>query len=322
MKIRRLIAAMAATIVSVSCLMTNAYATNMQPRVDLSSTGAICYGENTSTDVEIISSRIVNQDDKNCNILNLNVGAKVSLSNIFKLADGYDFGDFTYKIDDGEGDKPNALKIVKSSGKYYIKAVKEQPYNFLRIYYKKEHIASVEISVDNSYKSASKISVSSKTVKTGQEVTLKGITSSKKYADCCWIIVGDSNWELPAAWYVNWNCKKSEWGKATLSFNDFGTVKVYCLSPNGKLRKVTLNITEEIYDKNSIYPDRRYFYDKNNNNAEIGYLKPDGTIVITNSKYEYFAKKYKYSNEKGCFWYVYDGQVLDVNPKTSAFYFK
>lgn len=305
MKFKRLIAAVMAAATMFSVMSVNAGAA--QPEVDLSTSGAIYYDEDTTTDVEIISSRIIDMNDRNCNIICLNVGAKVSLNNIFKLADGYELGDFTYEVTDLQGDKTGALKIVKSSGKYYLKAVSKRLYNYLRIYYKKKMVASICINVGDNYKNASKVTVSTKSPKIGQEITLKGITSNKKYADCSWIIVGDSSWELPAAWYVDWNIDKSKWGKATLSFNDFGEVKIYCLSPNGKLKKVEINISEETYDDSVNYPDKTWFYDRVRE-EKVGYIKSDGSIVITNDYYENFASSkfdiFAYSWEKKCFYNI------------------
>lgn len=187
--LKKLIAAVMAVTTMFSVMSVNVGAA--QPEAHISSTGAVYYDENTSTDVEIISSRIVNQEDKNYNKIKLNVGAKVYLGNIFKLADGYDFDDFTYKITDGNGDKTEALKIVKSSGKYYLKAVSERICNNIKVFYKKKLVATQEIWVSNDYESASKVSVSTKKPKIGQEITLKAITSNNKYADCSWIIIGE-----------------------------------------------------------------------------------------------------------------------------------
>jgi len=312
MKFKRLIAAVMAVTTMLSVMSVNAGAA--QPEAHISSTGAVYYDENTSTDVEIISSRIVNQEDKNYNKIKLNVGAKVYLGNIFKLADGYDFDDFTYKLSDSAGDELKRIKLVKSSGKYYIKAVDEGILNYIRVFYKKKLVAAVRVDVSNDYKSASKVTVSTKSPKIGQEITLKGITSNKKYADCSWIIVGDSSWELPAAWYVDWNIDKSKWGKATLSFNDFGEVKIYCLSPNGKLKKVEINISEETYDDSVNYPDKTWFYDRVRE-EKVGYIKSDGSIVITNDYYENFASSkyltFAYSWKKKCFYNIFNPGTAD-----------
>lgn len=276
-----------------SALSVNAGAAYCQPEAHVSTTGTVYYDENTSTDVDIISSRILNPGlHGNSNYtgyfdINLNVGAKVYLGNIFKLADGYDFDDFTYECTNSSGDDTDAIKIVKLSGKYYVKAVKEGSYKEIRVFYKKKLIAIARVNVNNDYKSASKLTVSTKTPKIGQGITLKALTSSKEYANCCWIVVGDSSWELPVAWYVNWNYDEVKRGQISLSFNDFGKVKIYCLSPNGKLEKVKINISEEVYDNSINYPDKTWFYDKYypNINGEygkaVGYVKPDGTVVFT-----------------------------------------
>lgn len=276
-----------------SALSVNAGAVSVQPEIDISTTGAVYYNENTSTDVDLISSRILNpgkhdhSDYTGYAGINLNVGAKVYLGNIFKLADGYDFDDFTYECTNSSGDDTDAIKIVKLSGKYYVKAVKEGSYKEIRVFYKKKLIAIARVNVNNDYKSASKLTVSTKTPKIGQGITLKALTSSKEYANCCWIVVGDSSWELPVAWYVNWNYDEVKRGQISLSFNDFGKVKIYCLSPNGKLEKVKINISEEVYDTSINYPDKTWFYDKYypNINGEygkaVGYVKPDGTVVFT-----------------------------------------
>lgn len=312
MKIKRLIAAAMAVTAMFSAMSVNAAAA--QPQAHISSTGAVYYDENTVTDVEIISSRIINQDDKNCNTIHLNVGVSVYLGNIFKLAEGYSFDDFTYTITDSQGDKSGSAKIIKKSNKYYLKAVSEDILDYIRVFYKGKLIATQEFSVSNDYESASEITVTKKNVKIGEEIVLKAFTENGKdriysYADCCWIIVGDSSWELPAAWYTNWNTNEvggtflhfeigddswysgpdrhSFWGKATLSFNDFGKVKIYCLSPNGKLKKVEINISEERDMSNKkFYAEREKF--------EIGYIKPDGTVVFTNKEWD----EYKYRSEQ------------------------
>ena len=323
MMLKKLIAAVMAVTTMFSVMSVNAGAA--QPKVDLSTSGAIYYDEDTTTDVEIISSRIIDMDGHNYNTIKLNVGAKVSLNNIFKLADGYDFDDFTYEITSSDGTEEKFLKLVKSSGKYYIKAIEETIGTYLRVYYKGKLIASTQIVVDSDYKSVSKITVSTKSPKIGQEITLKAITSNNKYARCSWIIVGDSSWDFPAAWYVDGNVDKagifsdpeidkSSWGKATLSFNDFGKVKIYCLSPNGKLKKVEINISEEEYDDSVNYPDKTWFYDRVRE-EKVGYIKSDGSIVITNDYYENFASSkyltFAYSWKKKCFYNIFNPGTAD-----------
>ena len=89
--------------------------------------------------------------------------------------------------------------------------------------------------------------------------------------------------------------------------NDFGKVKIYCLSPNGKLKKVEINISEETYDDSVNYPDKTWFYDRVRE-EKVGYIKSDGSIVITNDYYENFASSkfdiFAYSWEKKCFYNI------------------
>lgn len=319
MKIKRLIAAAMAVTAMFSEMSVNAAAA--QPQAHISSTGTVYYDKNTVTDVEIISSRIINQDNKNCNTINLNVGIKVYLGNIFKLADGYGFDDFTYEISDSQGDKHGTAKIIESSGKYYLKTLKEGYSEYLRVFYKNKLVAGIPFCVSDDYESAAEISVSTKKPKIGQQITLKALTADGKdefgeYADCCWIIAGDSSWEFPIAWYTNWNLGETDiwlekelgddwWfrdyvpytcsGKATLSFNDFGKVKIYCLSPNGKLNKVTINVEElakgEYIHDGELITENRDIYRWSGNEyhvkyeEKIGYTKPDGTCVFTHKDY-------------------------------------
>lgn len=310
--LKKFIVAVMAVTTMFSVMSVNAGAA--QPEVDLSTSGAVYYDEDTTTDVEIISTRIIDIAEDNYNTLRLNVGAKVYLGNIFKLADGYDFDDFSYKTTSFEGDDRGRLKIIKSSGKYYLKAEKEVVGEYLRVFYKKKLVASVLVNVSNDFKNVSKITVSNKNPKIGQEITLKGITSNKKYANCTWIIVGDSSWELPVAWYVDWNLNKAGKGKATLSFNDFGKVNIYCLSPNGKLKKVEINISEETYDDSVNYPDKTWFYDRVRE-EKVGYIKSDGSIVITNDYYEDWNNSkyytFAYSWEKKCFYDILNPGTAD-----------
>lgn len=114
---------------------------------------------------------------------------------------------------------------------------------------------------------------------------------------------------------VDWNLDKSGRGKATLSFNDFGKVKIYCLSPNGKLKKVEINISEEMYDDSVNYPDKTWFYSKWTG-VKAGYIKSDGSVVITNkeawSDYGFMYEPdwdsfyYEYSWKEGVFYEIYN----------------
>lgn len=118
MKFKRIIAAVMTATMMFSTLSVNAGAAYCQPEAHVSTTGTVYYDENTSTDVDIISSRILNpglhdhSDYTGYAGINLNVGAKVYLGNIFKLADGYDFDDFTYECTTSIGDDYKSIKII------------------------------------------------------------------------------------------------------------------------------------------------------------------------------------------------------------------